>query len=79
MARKPTTAQITVAERIRIGRDAATIAETTGAILPHPVCSFDSYVVGDVMRVHRALAEPGFQLGRYEMFTIARDGTVGRA
>lgn len=83
MSSKPTKFQQAIADRIRVGihADHLTTARPSETLLrvEHPIVSFDSFMVGDLMRAHRCIAEPSFQLGRYELFKITRDGTVEQA
>jgi len=85
MTRKPTPVQQTVADRVRCGILPEYLSlKVTGdfdvadIMVPYPIASFEAFMIGDVMHTHRCIAEPGFQLGRYELFKVARDGTVER-
>lgn len=87
MARKPTTAQQQFADRVRVGilPEYLTLVVPVGDIdatemmVPYPIASFEAFMIGDTMHVSRCIAEPGYALGRYELFKVSRDGVVERA
>lgn len=83
MASKPTTLQQAVADRVRVGvhADHLLTARPVEKLLrvEHPIASFEAFMIGDTMHVSRCIAEPGYALGRYELFKVLRDGTVERA
>lgn len=74
MARKMTPAQLDTVTRLRDGMppNASHWSELRG-VTPLPIVTFEHSVMPEAVLCHRVVSD-GSQLGRTELFRIARDG-----